>query len=138
MLERLGRDKHSSILQKSVNCDSKKFYIIGPCTIKIFLTIIRGASTINILLILAFALATVINYDRKRRSKLWHHSDNSIGVTYNCYIITIQATRNTDSREKFSTVDLRTKLANLHKRLKKFYQCKVAAINRLVQGGLLY
>ena len=30
MLERLARDKHSSLLQKSVNYDRKKLYITGP------------------------------------------------------------------------------------------------------------
>jgi hypothetical protein len=29
-LEKLARDKHSSLLQKSVNYDHKKFYNIGP------------------------------------------------------------------------------------------------------------
>jgi hypothetical protein len=29
-LERLARDKHCSLLQKSVNYDSRKFYSTGP------------------------------------------------------------------------------------------------------------
>jgi hypothetical protein len=30
MLERLDRDKRSKLIQKSINCDRKKFYDIGP------------------------------------------------------------------------------------------------------------
>jgi len=47
---------------------------------------------------------------------------------------TIGWPRNTNLRGRVSTVDLLTKSA----RSKKFYLCKVAVLNRLVQGGQLY
>ncbi len=38
-LERLARDKHSSLLRKLVNYGQKKFYTIGPLLVKILIYI---------------------------------------------------------------------------------------------------
>jgi hypothetical protein len=43
--------------------------------------IVSDAFTISVLLALALALASVINYSHKCCSKLWRHSD----VTYDCH-----------------------------------------------------
>ncbi len=59
--------------------------------------IVTEACTINVLLALTLASASVISYNRKGRSKLWHHSEDSIGVIYNTIMLKIQATGHTSN-----------------------------------------
>jgi len=40
--------------------------------------IVSDACTINVSLVFALALASVVNYDRKWRSKLWRHLWSSL------------------------------------------------------------
>jgi hypothetical protein len=46
-LERLAINKHSSLLQKSVNYGGKKFYSTGPCSIKYNLNSYGGILTLE-------------------------------------------------------------------------------------------
>ncbi len=61
-LEKIARDKHSGLLQKSVNDASKKFYSTGSlCTLASFdlgASLIKACSSIHIFNIIIFAYRT--------------------------------------------------------------------------------
>ncbi len=64
---------------------------------------VSEACMINVPLAVALALVSVLNYDSKRGSKLWDHSDDSIGVIYVRNMFITQATA--CKKTRFSMTD---------------------------------